>query len=131
MLPDYEDIKALTQQPPHWYDDHGVPRYAPFDPSMLGVYDHIAVLAKIGCQGCDQQFHVGVGQPRYTIWQPTPEPNTLAKLAGRFHYGDPPRHGGCVGETMNCLDFRILEAWEQDVDWVRQPAFEVELEDAR
>jgi hypothetical protein len=46
-----------------------------------------------------------------------------------FHYGDPPAHG-CVGDTMNCYDLRIVEFWVKDNPFnkVRKTDWEVELE---
>ena len=134
MLPDYADIRALTDRAPDWFDGDGVPRYAPFTPDMLGVYDKFAVLVTIGCQGCRTTFLVGTGVPSYSLWGGEPKMWTLPELAENFHYGDPPRHGGCVGETMQCEDYRIVEAWEMrrgEYEWVRVPESEKELGDAR
>ena len=47
--------------------------------------------------------------------------------AYNYHYGDPPRHG-CVGDSMNCIDVHIVEAWENSYnrgfEWVRNPEIE-------
>lgn len=51
-----------------------------------------------------------------------------------LHYGDPPSHG-CVGDTENCYDLRVVEFWEKsydrpvDIKWARHPEFEVHLQD--
>jgi hypothetical protein len=47
-----------------------------------------------------------------------------------FHFGEPLRHGGCVGETMNCEDLRVVEAWEQEKEhykWMRRGDLEKEI----
>lgn len=127
MLPSYEDIRSLIDREPDWFDGNGTPRYRPFHPRMLGVYDRYAVLVEIACQACHKAFKVGVGETRYDLF-PEPHWNTLESLAEGFHYGDPPRHDGCVGYTMNCEDVRVLEAWRSvmrgDAEWERVPDLE-------
>lgn len=117
MLPDYDDIrKAAGDKTPLWYDGNGVPRYAPFTPQMLGIYDDFALLVEIKCQSCGEHFLVGEGWTRHHILMAKGEveivTRTLRKLAENYHYGDPPRHG-CVGDTMGCIEVRIVEAWHQ------------------
>jgi len=55
----YEDITKRLGEP-LWYDDHGVPRYDEFHPSMLDVYADFAALSEIACQSCGRRFKVGV-----------------------------------------------------------------------
>ena len=50
MLPDYSDILDAAGRQPDWWTHDGVPRFAPFTPPMLGVYDEFALLAEIACQ---------------------------------------------------------------------------------
>ena len=74
------------------------------------------------------------------------------EMANLLHYGDPPRHDreklfrmienirgvsadkqgqGCVGETMNCEDVKILEFWHKSIEtyeWERIGELEIELE---
>lgn len=134
MLPSYSDIRALTDAQPLWFDRNGVPRYAPFHPSMLGVYDRFAVLAEIECQSCGERFAIGEGRPKHVIHMVRGEPEIieqdLEKMARSFVYGDPPRHdcpGG--GETMSCVERRIVEAWARvDLEWVRHPEHEIGLD---
>ncbi|MHB1852933.1 MAG: hypothetical protein ACYCU6_12290, partial [Acidimicrobiales bacterium] len=133
MLPSYADIRALTDAEPVWYGDNGVPRYAPFHPRLLGVYDKIAVLAEIKCQSCAALLLVGRGTPLHTFHVPLGQievvQHSLEKLARGFVFGDPPRHG-CpgAGETMGCIERRIVEAWERvDLGWVRRPEHEIAL----
>lgn len=142
MLRDYADITSRLGAP-KWWDDHGVPRYEPFHPGMLGVYDDVAALLDIACQSCPRRFHVAMSTSLAWLCVrskdrkisdgvplPTLEP-------GFYHYGDPPPHG-CVGDTMNCEDLRVLEFWTKrwsapDADtfkeWVRLPEQEVPLMD--
>lgn len=147
MLPDYTDIKALAASvghEPDWYDAHGVPRYATFEPRMLGVYDHFAVLAKIGCQGCDETFLVGEGKGHMDVawWEDDPRLPVLEDLAVNYHYGDPPRHGGCMGETMGSFAVEMVEVWTMEdyastineehrmPQWERVPKYEGVVSDA-
>jgi len=129
VLPDYDDIRSRISEEPTWYDDNGVPRYGAFKPEMLGVYDKYAILVEIECQSCTRLFLVGVGCPRYSFrWgQDDPILWSVERMVDGYHYGDPPRHGNCVGDTMNCIDRRVVEAWEQrdqSWEWRRVPEFE-------
>lgn len=134
MLPDYDDIRELIDRPPDWFDKYGVPRYKPFSPDMLGIYDDFALLVLIQCQSCTQFMKVGSGWSHYDQYRyfrmgdDLPEPWTLRDLAEGYHYGDPPRHG-CpgAGETMGCIEIKIQEAWTRDRkkrEWVRDAGVE-------
>jgi hypothetical protein len=128
MLPDFDDIKQLIPQDPIWYTEGGVPRYAPFHPEMLGVYDKQALLVAIACQNCGKPFLVGWGSPGYRWANGQYTQEDLEDIAKHFHYGDPPRHG-CVGDTMNCIDLSIEEAWSRGSHptlpgWVRRHRLE-------
>lgn len=116
MLPDYSDIRALTDKDPLWFTPEGVPRYAPFEPDLLGVYDDFALLVEVECQSCRRRMLVGEGWTRFNL---TPAMygqniihNKIEDLAEGWSMGDPPRHG-CVGDTMGCYERRIVEAWEK------------------
>lgn len=131
MLPNYADIRALTDAEPIWFDERGVPRYAPFHPRLLGVYDRYAVLAEIECQSCGERMLVGEGRPQHLFHAVGRSVEVLeqsmADLAQNFVFGDPPRHD-CpgAGETMTCIERRIVEAWEQvDFEWVRRSEHEI------
>lgn len=131
MLPGYDDIRALTDRDPDWFDGNGVPRYAPFEPPMLGVYDRTAILVRIECQACQQSFLVGEGRhPMNDFVNGKRLHMDMETWVRRYHYGDPPIHG-CVGDTMNSVPVEIVEAWEQRSDkgtpwpkWQRVPAVE-------
>ncbi len=134
MLPSYSDIRALTDAEPIWFDRNGVPRYAAFHPSLLGVYDKYAVLAEIECQACGERILIGEGRPKHVIHMAAGKPEILeqelSQMAHGFVYGDPPRHG-CPGggETMSCIERRIVEAWEHvDLRWVRRAEHEIGLD---
>lgn len=128
MHPSYSDITSRIEEEPSWWDSNGVPRYGPFEPEALGVYDDAAVLVLIGCQACERQFLIGIGSSGSSRYETHlllqaftgtksqgESPNAdewLAHISESFHYGDPPRHG-CVGDTMNCIDLELLQAWRQ------------------
>lgn len=126
MLPAYHDIRSRIADPPTWHDRHGVPRYEPFHPSLLGVYDDFAILAEIACQWCGQRFLVGGGWTRFDVFADPIVERNLEALATSFDYGDPPRHnaeakGECAGATMSSETVRVAEAWEKvGFDWVRR-----------
>jgi len=125
MLPSYDDIRSRIAEPPFWYDQHGVPRYDPFRPEMLGVYDHFAVLGEIACQSCRRRFFVATSWPLYDMSKEAIPEHVLADLVDSFDYGDPPRHdievGRCAGETMRSEVVRVVEAWERvGIEWVRR-----------
>jgi hypothetical protein len=135
MRPDYADIRSLTDREPLWFTVGGVPRYAPFRPDMLGVYDRSAVLVKVACQSCGAEMLVGDGAAAFTLHRLARGEVfevTIERFASRWTCGDPPRHdcpGG--GETMSAEELEIVEAWEQvDFDWKRRPDLEGVFEDA-
>ena len=134
MLPSYADIRALTDQAPIWFDERGVPRYAPFHPSLLGVYDRYAVLAEIECQSCGERLLVGVGRPEHLFCRTNGKTEIVVQsldwLAKDFVFGDPPRHD-CpgAGESMSCIERRIVEAWERvGLTWGRLSEYEIALD---
>ena len=130
MLPDYWDILEAIDAEPLWYDGSGVPRYAPFIPSMLGVYDAFAVHARIACQGCRRPFEVARGwtsrwfAPGAEMGTSELVRPTLDELVRGFRYGDPPRHG-CGGDSMQSVGLRILAAWSNSPgrDWLHHPEY--------
>jgi hypothetical protein len=115
MLRDYSDITDQLGDP-LWWDDHGAPRYCDFSPLRATIYKKYVVLAQVQCQGCDRVFRAASARPegRHYIseWRETELPTSTD--IGSFHFGDPPRHDDCIGETMNIYTLRILEFWERD-----------------
>jgi hypothetical protein len=149
MLNSYQDIRKRIPDPPLWFDENGTPRYDEFHPSQLpNIYAKEAVLYEIGCQSCDKRFLVATCEHRLAMAKfmdlyglATTETwisSSLRNDGGSLHYGDPPAHD-CVGDTMNCLDFKVVQFWRRDprtlsdwVNWVRVPELEgVLLEDGR
>jgi len=131
MLPDYSDIRALTDRQAEWYDTNGVPRYAPFAPRLLGVYDVMALLAEVECQSCHKMLLVGDGQGSYGFVGVGSENitvvvNKIDAFVSDWSFGDPPRHD-CpgAGETMTCESTNIVEVWQRvHLDWTRRPDLE-------
>lgn len=124
MLPKYEDILALTDAKPSWWDEHGVPRFAPFHPRLLGVHDEIGLLVILECAECGARLPVGVGYPLYD-----PDEGykmTAGERIAGFFRDDPPRHG-CpgAGETMTANLVGVEQVWEFfQGAWVRLPVLE-------
>jgi len=129
--PAYRDVLEAAGRPPRWWDSNGVPRFAPFHPNLLGVYDQLAVLVEIACQSCHARFLVGAGARRFDIYPGSAKvaETDLAGFASSYDYGDPPRHSlpgrpgdRCAGETMSSEATFVVEAWEQvGFEWVHRP----------
>lgn len=128
----YEDIRALTDKVPEWWDENGVPRYAPFRPNLLPcIYAREVVLMEIACKNCGDRFRVEMhSEPlsNESLADAIEASKDSEPYESTIHYGDPPAHG-CAGDTMNCSDLKVLEYWRRQAgEWVRDAAFEVELE---
>jgi len=132
----YEDITSRLGEP-LWWDERGVPRYDRFTRKLVAdIYAHEIALVEIQCQSCLKRFDVAFS---YGPMQQVTNPN-LPSLSERvtddtIHYGDAPRHHdadgqGCVGNTMNCNELRVLEFWRvsQKYDWHRLARLELRLE---
>lgn len=125
MLPKYQDILDAASKRPLWYTESGVPRFTPFRPQMLAVYDQLAVLTEIECADpyCRRSLYVGVGSPRQLPHRPQPwGPLAIEEFVrdGVF-FGDPPRHG-CLGygETVSANEIKLIEVWEYQGEWARR-----------
>jgi hypothetical protein len=126
MNRDYRDLTYRLGEP-LWWDDQCVPRYDPFTPDSLGVYDCLAGLLEIQCQVCPKTFKVAVSYQSYCLaelWNRSQGIGTFWSLPTLWHYGDPPAHlsptgSPCVGETMNCRDLQVLEFWakKEPAEW--------------
>jgi hypothetical protein len=137
MLPKYEDILALANaigRRPLWWDEDGVPRFAPFHPRLLGVYDRYAALGELMCAACGKRMPVGVGRPGITITRDNVTTYDLADVIAVLEsFGDPPRHDderggsdgntGCAGETMTSTFTHLIETWVlgNHFQWERNP----------
>jgi hypothetical protein len=144
MLPYYGDIIDRIEEEPIWYDQNGVPRYEKFKPDLApNIYADEVILLEIACQDCGRKFLVEMNWEHtdlYLLRHSIPNPSFSEVMRGWLktdkkeeswppvHYGDPPSHG-CVGDTMNVYDLRILEFWrKENFDWARKTEFELELE---
>ena len=141
MLANYRDIKSRIAESPKWYDSNGTPRYNDFTPSLSpNIYAKQVVLLLIRCQNCGQAFSVEMNwdelkgiESRHDRFDFSAQMQSFISLKrpswSPLHYGDPPPHN-CVGDTMNCIDVRILEFWTRSSswDWERISKYEVELE---
>jgi hypothetical protein len=141
MLPSYDDIKSRIPEQPKWYDENGVPRYNDFHPNDVpNIYAEEALLLEISCQDCGERFLVAFQTAGMMDRLFNPKAKSLSERIDAylkkdkatkeaewfpFHYGDPPIHG-CVGDTMNCNDHRIVEFWQKkDFEWVRNAKYEI------
>ncbi len=129
MLPSYRDILDAVGREPLWYSEPGVPRFAPFAPSMLGVYDEWAVLAEVPCVACPKVLLVGLGgsSSLHLLLDHERFFDTIEEFVeSATCFGDPPHHccpGG--GDTMVSGDVRIVEVWERRrTVWSRRPDLE-------
>lgn len=128
MLPAYDDIKdAAKPLEPIWYTAEGVPRYAAFTPSMMGIYDRYVVYYEIACQYCHVKFNVAESWRSKVAIRPS---LCFSKtVIPNLHFGDPPYHH-CIGDTMNCFDLQVLEFWRREPwEWKRNPGLEIKLTD--
>lgn len=126
----YEDIRSRLGEP-LWWDEQCVPRYDPFTPRLMGVYDNWVCLYEIACQNCGQEFKVAESWRIFDLKEGKRREEVTADEVAALHFGDPPAHG-CIGDTMNCDDLRVLEFWHrnEDFEWVRLPALEIALQDS-
>ena len=126
---DYRDIRDRLGEP-KWWDEAAVPRYCEFYPDRThSIYARAAVLLRIACQGCGQNFLVSIVETsmdgRGALEQ--------AVRNGDIHYGDPPNVGCCSmgGPTMNCEDLEVIEFWDrkpfETPEWIRREDLEGEL----
>lgn len=138
MLPAYDDILKLTAEPPKWFDENGVPRYAPFHPHMLAsIYLSEGALLDVSCQLCERRFQAAVSA--VNSWEQMkasndrPERSLTDLIRGReVHYGDPPNVGCCEhGAFSSSVPHRVLEFWTRRADitlWVRDSSLEIDLD---
>lgn len=142
----YMDIRSRIPAEPIWFDENAVPRYCEFSPEKVSdIYSDRVALVLISCQGCNHQFMVAFSSSLGTRIEFLMRAGYVGKEIEnldndilwkdiqnrRLHYGDPPNINCCAaGPTMNCIDHRVLEAWQKEnFKWVRKPEFEVPIED--
>jgi|WetSurMetagenome_2_1015567.scaffolds.fasta_scaffold918390_1 hypothetical protein len=119
MHTNYHDILALTDKDPLWFDECAVPRFLPFEPSLLSnIYVSQAVLLEIRCQACGHPFLVALSWRDFDLRsaRATGEP-----LLDSLAYGDPPNIGCCSsGPSMTSESVRIVEYWvRKDYQWTQ------------
>jgi len=115
----HQDYKDITDKlgTPWWWDECGVPRYAPFRPSMANdIYADEVVLFEIKCQACGRSFEVcaSMSVRKQIMLAEGRGKNTLRELVERksLFYRDPPNYGCCdVGPTMTSEPVRVIEFW--------------------
>jgi hypothetical protein len=132
MFTDYRDITERITEPPKWWDENGVPRYAEFEPHLAAnIYAVEVALVEIACQACGKHFEVafsgqggaGAGENGRSM------ANKIR--GGEMEYGDPPDYGNCRdGATMTCYNLRVIQYWIRPKgwgDWIRDPILEINL----
>lgn len=123
MNNEYHDIRSRIAEPPQWWDEYAVPRYCDFAPKhAANIYATEAALVLIQCQSCETEFRVCISGRGGWI---APQIRD-----GSLHFGDPPNTGCCLGgNTMNCIDVRVIEYWRRRAgsDWERNSSLEIGL----
>jgi hypothetical protein len=127
----FDDIRSRISEPPSWFDSNGTPRYGEFTPGASPkIYADEVALVEIACQCCNEKFLVEIYHAMYYR-----DMGVEARIRnGSLHCGDPPAHD-CTGDTMNCLDLRVVQYWHHkggkviDV-WERVAELEIALPDA-
>lgn len=100
MTPRYADIIDLLG-PPVWYDQLGVPRYAPFEPGLCSTAHHAIALVRVVCTCCGVELDVAHGWARHNPDRLPfihPQLGTLGTLTNTY----PPFHLNAELET--CTD---------------------------
>lgn len=137
MKASYQDIRNRIEKEPMWYDENGTPRYKKFHPDLSpNIYAREVILLKIACQHCHRRFLVEMnfgtfdlikGDSSFTEKLDLFIKSKKRKIIPPVHYGDPPIHG-CIGDTENCYDLRIVEFWINKFEYKRIKKYEIELE---
>ena len=138
MFRDYSDIAERIAEPPKWWDEHGVPRYAEYGLYQIAnIYAQETALVEIACSACWRHFEVAFSIPGAGLQETIGKCSTLGEAIqkGEIHYGDPPAYGHCAdGPSMGCYDLRVLQYWSRENEkheWRRDSRLEIELPDAR
>ena len=132
MYTSYDDILALTAEPPKWWDECAVPRFCNFEPSKVAnIYCDEVALVEITCQGCRRAFQVAFSRGRLDDG----DRFHIAIPLRQMHYGDPPNVGCCgSGPTMNSEPRRVVEYWARGfanpmdfINWKRDRSLEIDV----
>jgi len=129
MKPKFEDLRELGGEP-KWFGSKGEPRYCDFHPGRISPYAREAVLLRIECQACGEEFKVAIYSTPLELHDydidSLEEAVKEGKGAKYLHYGDPPIHD-CIGDTMNSIPREILQFWSREptsVEWGRLEEYE-------
>lgn len=119
----YTDIRDRIAEPPKWWDESAVPRYAGFAPTRCAdIYANEVALTEIECQYCGTKFLVCFSSRTSTL----PVSHQIENLT--LHYGDPPDMECCAaGPTMNSVMIKVVEFWrrnDQTWTWERDSSLE-------
>ncbi len=110
MFNDYSDITGRIAEPPLWWDEQGVPRYAEFAPWLVAnIYAREVALVEIECFECPTRFQVALSTAGV---MGQPERLDLAEIieSREIDYGDPPNYGNCrSGASTGCYNLRVLQ----------------------
>ena len=133
MFNDYSDITDRIADPPLWWDEQGVPRYAEFHPyQAANIYAREVALLEIACFECSRRFQAAVSTAGVLG---RPEVCDLAEGIEKreIDYGDPPNYGNCrSGASTGCFNLRVLQYWSRvnsNHEWTRDSRLEIELPD--
>ncbi len=127
----YKDILELSNWPPKWFDENGVPRFCEFSPDRCaGFYADEVVLMVIQCQSCKHEFKVCLSAD--AMERVRTEGLADAVRSNEIDYGDPPNMQCCAaGPSMNSIPIRVLEFWYLDGKWERDSSLEREIKRRR
>lgn len=66
--PIYDDIVNVIDQLPWWWDEHGVPRFAEFTPTMCADPEaRQAILAQVACPYCRATCVIACSMPKLDL----------------------------------------------------------------
>lgn len=120
----YDDLLALTDRKPSFFQQSGVPRWATFRAGeSTGIYAVDCAIVEIACQLCDTRFHVLMESSSRD------KPTILERIRAKsLEFRDPPNVGCCGGGASTTAEtVRVLEYWsrEETFRWKRDPSAEV------
>lgn len=126
----YADIRDFIDREPDWFDEHGAPRYTPFDPNLTAdIYASETCLLLVECQNCGRPFKVSLSWSRWEGFGAHPRASLTERAqTNSLEYNDPPNVECCPsGPTMNSVPRAVLEFWVKPRpinEWTRVPDLE-------
>jgi hypothetical protein len=132
MFTEYKDILEKIAEPPRWWDENRVPRYADFSPWLIAdIYSDEAALIEIACFGCLTIYKLACSMLHFEALQRAGLPVADAIRRGDLLMSDPPNAGCCGdGPSTGCYNLRVLEYWSRrnaNRDWTRDRSLEIDL----